>query len=156
MTTAWSILLFAAFTTWQEVVPYKPSNEFEVIIDYKFQERPPIDHSKEYQASPDEKNRKTGQLPYLKLQLKFLKLNSDEVKVKVVNSSGNIMYSRKAMEGTVIILDIGFSDDVKDRITPYEFTAVLYSDTKKSTSRIHLVIMEDGAFMVNDVKKGKF
>ena len=156
MTTAWPILLFAAFTTWQEVVPYKPSNEFEVIIDYKFQERPPIDHSKEYQATPDEKNRKTGPLPYLKLQLKFLKLSSDEVKVKVVNSGGNTMYHRKATEGPVITLDIGFSDDVKDRITPYEFTAVLYSDTKKSTSRIHLVIMEDGAFMVNDVKKGKF
>ncbi len=155
MTTALPILLFAAFTTWQEVIPYKPSTEFEVIIDYKFRERPPLDNSKEYQATADEK-RKTGPLPYLKLQLKLLKLSSAEVKVKVVNSSGNTIYKRKATEGTVIILDIGFSDDVKDRVTPYEFTAVLYSDAKKSTSRIHLVIMEDGTFMVNEVMKGKF
>jgi hypothetical protein len=154
MTIALPILLFAAFT-WQEVIPYKPSTEFEVIVDYKFQERPPLDNSKEYQATTDEK-RKTGPLPYLKLQLKLLKLNSDEVKLKVVNSSGNTMYNRKATEGTVITLDIGFSDDVKDRVSPYEFTAVLYSDAKKSTSRIHLVIMEDGTFMVNEVKKGKF
>lgn len=152
MTSALLILFFAAFT-WQEVVPYKPSNEFEVIIDYKFRERPEIPKS-EYHIADDK--RKTGLLPYLKLQLKFLKLNDEEVKVKVVNSSGAMIYHRKATEDNIITLDIGFTDDVKDRVMPYEFTALFYSDAKKTTSRIHLVIMEDGTFIVNDVKKGKF
>ncbi len=155
MTTALSILLFTAFV-WQEVVPYKPSDEFEVLIDYKFQERPPSDPTKEYQITIDEKSRRTGPLPYLKLQLKFLKLSRDEVKVKIVNSRGEMVYSRKASEGTVITLDVGYTDDVKDGVAPHEFTALLYSDARKATSRIHFDIMEDGTFMVNEEKKGKF
>jgi hypothetical protein len=67
-----------------------------------------------------------------------------------------MLVNRKAMAGMVIKLDIGFIDDVKDRVSPHEFTAFLYSDSKKVTNRIHLVIMEDGTFMVNDEKKGKF
>ena len=142
----------------QEAVPFKPANEYEVIIDYKFQDRPVIDQTKVVYDVSDDKNRKTssGPLPYLKLQLKLLKLSSEEVKVRVVNSSGNLMFNKKVTEGTIIKLDIGFIDDVKDRVTPYEFTVLLYSDSKNAISRIHLVIMEDGTFMVNDEKKGKF
>jgi len=151
--------LLALTFAWQETVPYKPSNEYEVIIDYKFEERPPIDRTRvEYDVATDEKNRKaiSGPLPYLKIQLKLLKLNNEEVKVRVINSNGNLIFNRKATEGTIIKMDIGFIDDVKDHVSPYEFTATLYSDSKKSTSQIHLVIMEDGTFMVNDEKKGKF
>lgn len=158
MTSFLHVLLFLLFT-WQEAVPHKPANEYEVMIDYQFQERPPIDRTKfEYEVATDEKNKKaiSGPLPYLKLQLKLLKLNSEEVKVRVTNSNGNLIFNRKATEGTIIKLDIGFIDDVKDRVTPYEFTALLYSESKKATSKIHLLIMEDGTFMVNDEKKGKF
>ncbi|MEY4931586.1 MAG: hypothetical protein RI909_2310 [Bacteroidota bacterium] len=152
-------LLLAISFAWQEVVPYKPANEYEVIIDYKFEERPPIDRTKvEYDVATDEKNKRaiSGPLPYLKIQLKLLKLNAEEVKVRVINSNGNLIFNRKATEGTIIKIDLGFIDDVKDHVAPYEFTATLYSDSKKSTSQIHLVIMEDGTFMVNDEKKGKF
>jgi len=157
-TTVLSFLLFVTLA-WQEVVPFKPSDEYEVIINYNFEERPAIDRTKiEYDVSTDERNRRavSGPLPYLKLQLKLLKLSNDEVKIKIVNSKGNLIYNRKATEDTIVKLDIGFIDDVKDRVTPYEFTALFYSDAKKTTSKIHLLIMEDGTFMVNDEKKGKF
>jgi hypothetical protein len=156
MTTALHFLLFITFA-WQEVVPYKDSSEYEVKIDYKFQERPPADRNKvEYESQARSRRPASGPLPYLKLELTLLKLGSEEVKVKVVNSSGDMLVNRKAMSGMVIKLDIGFIDDVKDRVSPHEFTAFLYSDSKKVTNRIHLVIMEDGTFMVNDEKKGKF
>jgi hypothetical protein len=144
---------------WQEIVPFKPSDEFELKIDYKFEERPSSDGSKvEYDVASNQVTRKaaTGPLPYLRLQLTLLKLSQEEVKVRVINSKGNLVYNRKAAEGTVIKLDIGFIDDVKDHMTPNEFTAFLYSDSKKTTSRIHLMIMEDGTFVVNDEKRGKF
>jgi hypothetical protein len=140
---------------WQETVPLKASNEFELKINYKFEERPPVDGTKVvYDA--DQKKKGTGPLPYLRLELTLLKLSLDEIKVKVINSDDKVMFSHKATEGNVIKIDIGFIDDVKDRLAPYEFIAFLYSDTKKTTSQIRLFIMEDGTFMVNDEKRGKF
>jgi hypothetical protein len=156
MTTVLHFLLFIIFA-WQEVVPYKDSSEYAVKIDYKFQERPPNDRNKvEYETQERNRRPASGPLPYLKLELTLLKLGSEEAKVKVVNSSGDMLVNRKATAGMAIKIDIGFIDDVKDRVSPSEFTVFLYSDSKKVTSRIHLVIMEDGTFMVNDEKKGNF
>ncbi len=156
MVLALPFFLFINFM-WQETVPLKPSNEFELKINYKFEERPPVDGTKVvYDAGNEQRKKGTGPLPYLRLELTLLKLSLEEIKVRVINSDDKVVFNHKATEGNVIKLDIGFIDDVKDRLTPYEFTAFLYSDSKKTTSRIHLVIMEDGTFMVNDEKRGKF
>ena len=152
-----SNLFFLLFVSvvWQEVVPYKPSNEYEVVIDFKFQDRPPDQQKAVYDVS-EEKKKTTGLLPYLRLQVKLLKLNSEEIKVKVVNSKGDVMYNRKASIEAPIDLDIGFIDDVKDGVSPHEFTVLLYSNSKKTISQIKMVVMEDGTFMVNNTRKGKF
>jgi len=158
MTSALQLLIFFIIV-WQEEVPYKPASEFELKIDYKFQERAGVDRYKaDYDVGADNKKNRSGSgpLPYLKLELKLLQLGSDEVKVRIVNSDGHLILNRKVTPGMLIKLDVGFIDDVKDRISPHEFTASLYSDSKKATSQIKLLIMEDGTFLVNEEKKGKF
>jgi len=154
MIKALSVLSFIALA-WQEEIPFKASDEYEVIIDYKLQDRPAVD---QYKADFDfeKKNRPTGLLPYLKLQVKLLKLSSDEVKVKVINSTGNLLYNRKASTDSVIKIDLGFIDDVKDRVVPHEFTVLFNSESKSTISKIHMIVMEDGTFLVNNEKKGKF
>lgn len=143
---------------WQEV-PYKLASEYELKVDYKFRERPSGDHNKVvFGVDPDEKNRKStsGPLPYLKLELKLLKLERDEMKIVLVSSSSSKVLTRKAKTGAIHILDIGFIDDVKDKISPNEFNIFFYTDAKDPVSRIHFLIMEDGTFMVNSEQKGKF
>jgi hypothetical protein len=142
--------------TWQDTVPYKVSEEYEVIVDYKFKDRPAED---QYKADFDsETNNKgaRGPLPYLKLQIKLLKLSNQETKVRVVDSNGRLIYNRKATLDAIIKLDLGFIDDVKDRVSPYEFKLLLTSDAKASISQIHMIVLEDGTFLVNNEKKGKF
>jgi hypothetical protein len=141
----------------QGVVPLKPANEYEVIIDFKFQDRPPGDPYKaKFDLSEEEKKKTAGLLPYLKLQIKLLQLGREEVKVKVINSNGNLVHNRKASLETAIKLDLGFIDDIKDRVLPHEFTVLFYSDSKSPVSQIRLIVLEDGTFLVNDEKKGKF
>jgi hypothetical protein len=142
----------------QATVPFKPANEYEVLIDFKFQDRPAPDRYKaNFDVGAEEKKRTaSGPLPYLKLQIKLLTLGSEELKVKVINSNGNLVYNRKAALDTAIKLDLGFIDDVKDRVTPHEFTVLFLSDSKASISQIHLIVMEDGTFLVNNEVKGKF
>ncbi len=159
MVSGLHILVFTAFFALQEAVPYKPSDEFKIKVDYKFEEHPPIDRTKVvYDIATDERDRKAiaGPLPYLRLTLTVLKLGSEEIKIKAVNSNDKTVFNRKATVGEVINIDIGFIDDVKDREAPYEFIVLLYSKSKQPISRIHLLIMEDGTFMVNDQKRGKF
>ncbi len=149
--------LFLIVGAQQETVPYKASDEYEVNIDYKFQDRPPSDRNKlNNDGSVSNKQRSIGKLPYLKLRIKLLKLGGEESKINVVNSNGNLIYNRKASLDTELKLDIGFIDDVKDRVQPHEFTVLFLSDSKKAISKIHLIIMEDGTFMVNNEMKGKF
>ena len=158
MIKALIVLLFPACMLVQEA-PYKPAEEYEITIDYKFEERPAIDRSKvEYEVATDERNRKaiSGPLPYLKINLKLLKLSNEEVKLRVIDSNGNLVFNRKASVGTKLTLDIGFIDDVKDRITPNSYTLNLFTDSKKIVTRIHMVILEDGTFLVNEEKRGKF
>jgi hypothetical protein len=150
-------LLLLFFSTHQTAVPPKPASDYEVVIDFKFQDRPPADQYKaNFDVSSGEKKKTTGQLPYLKLQIKLLKLGSDEVKVKVFNNNGNLVFNRKAALETPIKLDIGFIDDVKDRVLPHEFTVFFLSESKTPVSQIKLIVLEDGTFLVNDEKKGKF
>lgn len=153
-----ALLLLSCFSfVQQEVVTPKPASEYEVIIDFKFQDRPAADHNRAiYDVNSDEKRKSSGPLPYLKLQIKLLKLGSEEIKVRVINNNGNLVYNRKAALDTPIKLDLGFIDDVKDQVLPNEFTVFFLSDSKKPVSQIRLLVMEDGTFLVNDEKKGKF
>ncbi len=159
MVSGLHIFVFTAFFVLQEAVPHKLSDEFEIKIDYKFEERPAVDRTKVvYDVATDKRDRKavSGPLPYLRLSITLLKLSNEEIKIKAVNTNEKVVFNRKATVGEVINMDIGFIDDVKDREAPHEFIVLLYSKSKKPISRIHLLIMEDGTFMVNDQKRGKF
>ena len=144
---------------YQQQVPYKPSDEFELKIDYIFKERPPIDRQKvEYEQATDEKVRRatSGPMPYLLIELKILAVTNDEVRIRVLNSSGHLVFNRKAATGTVIKLDWGYTEDIKEKITNNEFTVLFNDQDKKSVSKILLTILDDGIFMVNEEKRGKF
>ncbi|MCU0368395.1 MAG: hypothetical protein MUF39_06155 [Cyclobacteriaceae bacterium] len=158
MIKALIILLFPLCLLVQDV-PYKASDEYEITIDYKFEERPAIDRTRvDYSEATDERNRKaiSGPLPYLKINIKLLKLSSEELKLRMTDSNGRLLFSRKATVGTMLTLDIGFIDDVKDQITPNNYTLTIFSDSKKPVSRIYMEILEDGTFLVNAEKRGKF
>src|SRR5882757_2161364 len=75
--------------------PYKPNNEFDVKIDVQVKARPylpgdsdpKIDFSLSKDGFPDSK-RKSGYLPHLTFNVKFLKLSEGEVKVRITAASG--------------------------------------------------------------------
>lgn len=139
----------------QQTEPYKPDAEFEFKFDYSFKERM-LNEKPDYQAQdPDKRPTSTGPLPYLKTELKLLKLNADEVRVKVVNHKGTTVVNRKVSTNQVLKIDWGFSDDVKDQIVSHSYTIFLMNDDKQILSRITLNADTDGTFFVNGQKKGR-
>ncbi|MBK7650493.1 MAG: hypothetical protein IPJ20_06715 [Flammeovirgaceae bacterium] len=55
-----------------------------------------------------------------------------------------------------IKIDWGFSEDIKDGMVTPEYTVLFINKDKKNVSRIYMLIQEDGTFLVNDEKRGKF
>ncbi len=140
-------------------VPYKPSGEFELKIDYIFKERPSVDkETVNFDATDKEKKQRNavGAMPYLRIELKVLTVAENEIRVRVVNSEGNLIVNRKVAPGMVIKLDWGYTEDIKDKLTTHEFIVYFNDENKKSVSKVVLGILDDGTFLVNEEKKGKF
>lgn len=139
-------------------LPYKPKEEFEIKLDYKFKQRPSPERSVvNLNETRAEHERRTSSdlLPYLVLQVKMLKLN-DEARIRVTNNLDSKSFSKKIEEGIVIPLDLGFTADVKDRITAHEYVITFLSPQKSEVSRILINVDQDGSFFVNGEKRGRF
>ncbi len=162
-----SLLFFLLSSLVQNDVPYKPSEEFKLEMDYNFKQRSSASTSTTSSSSSsvdisetvsehEKKMRSGGPLPYLIIKLKLLKLGEGEVKVRIMTGNGKLIYNKKADLEALYKIDLGFTDDVKDWVTPHEYNIYLMSAEKKELSRIHLFVQKDGEFFVNNEKRGKF
>jgi hypothetical protein len=150
----WSLICL-----YQEDVPLKPFDEFELKLNFSFKKRPQVDkYTMNFEESKQEFERRntSGDLPFLTIDLKFLKLSDEEVRVRVVNSESKLIYTKKANLDNHVEFDLGFTDDLKDHVSAHEFNIYLLTGKRKETSRIHLFVTEDGTFLVNNEKRGKF
>jgi hypothetical protein len=159
-----SILLFAwlLLPLWQtdEKVPYKPMEQFKIELEFTFRQRPPVESTQiNFNETREEQERRQhpgGPLPYLFLNCKLLKLQDGEVRLRAVTNKDAVVLSKKASLESVYRLDLGYTADMKDRVSPHEFTIYLLSDKRKELSQIHLFVQEDGTWLVNGEKRGKF
>jgi hypothetical protein len=150
--------LFALFLFVQEEAPYKAKEEFEIKLNFEFRTRPlPDPNTVDMEQTHKELTRAqaSGPLPYLFLNVRALTLKPGEVRVRVVKNDEKIMLTRKIDTSTVLKLELGYTDDIKDRVSPYEYTLLFQDDDKKSLSRIVVRFEEDGTYLVNGEKRGK-
>jgi hypothetical protein len=152
------LILLVAFALTQDT-PLKAKEEFEIKLDYKFKNRPTQDLS---QVNLDETRKEHDRrvsampLPFLTLNVKMLKLSQEEVKLRITNNLNNKVAVRKVEAGMIIPLQMGFTDDIKDRVSAHHYFLTLLSAKKTEISKIEILIEEDGSFLVNGEKRGKF
>lgn len=149
------ILFIVLISYLQQDIPLKSLDEFTISMDYSFKQRP-VESGTTFRYADSEKKERAGLLPYLNLKLKFLKLSSQEVRFKVISNRKETLVNRKAKEGEEVFIPWGFTDDIKDGEIANEMTVVLLSPRKQEVSRILLSIHEDGTFLINGEKRGKF
>lgn len=134
-------------------VPLKATDEFQFKLDYEFKNKPGVEKS-DVRVS-DASKYLGGQLPYVILRIIPTKLSGKEERVRIENNLGEKVYNRKANVDDEIILQMGFTDDLKDHISAYSFNVIFYSK-KEDASRIHLLVEKDGTFLINGEKQAKF
>lgn len=151
-------LLIFAFLFVQEI-PLKPTDEFEIKLDYNFRPRPVADNNTVHLGeTPREFSRRTNQgvLPYLVLYVKPLVLREEKMRIRISANADGKLTMRKAILNSDIELDLGFTDDMKDRVTSHEYTLTFLSEDKEPIDRIVISVAEDGSFLVNGELRGKF
>lgn len=148
-------LLYAfAFLLIFQDTPFKKKEEFDVKLNFEFRQRPSESNTYTYRYQ-EKTDRSTPMLPYLTIDLKLNKLNTYETRIRIVNSKQVSVFTKKAQEGLIIKLDLGFTDDLKDRVTSHEYIALLLNTEKNPVSRIVISFEEDGSYFVNGEKRGK-
>jgi hypothetical protein len=143
---------------WQtSEVPFRAREDYQVELKYNLKQRPAIDHnSVTFEKKGIEQRNSPGPLPYLIVNVKILNHKSEEIRFRCENNFGRAIFNRKAEKSLHYEIDMGYIDDLKDRVTPYGYTLYAMTEEKEPLNKIELIVMEDGTFMVNGEKRGKF
>jgi hypothetical protein len=136
-------------------IPFRAKDDFAIELKYNFKEKPTKDaNTVAWEANPAK--RPTGLLPYLIINVKILNAKQEETRFKCENNLGRALFNRKAEKGLSYDIDMGYLDDVKDRVTAHKYTLYAVGESREVINKIELLVMEDGTFMVNGEKRGKF
>ena len=137
-------------------ISFKPKEEFEIKLDYQFKQRPSPDANTVHLGSDYDRRNTPTVLPYLVLNVKILSLPSEKMRVHITNNRHQRDAFKKVEVNSVIELDLGFTDDMKDRVTAYHHTLTFVDKDKKPVNAIVINVDVDGSFFVNGEKRGKF
>jgi|APTNR8051073442_1049403.scaffolds.fasta_scaffold00003_267 hypothetical protein len=151
-------VLFSLLLIFQDNPPFKPSEDFEIKFDLSFKQRSQLDNKTVHLTETEkDKERRTNStpLPYLILHFKLLKIHPDEEKLKVIKDDKNFVLNKKIKESIELRLDVGFTDDVKDRISGYKHVIQFLSVDKKVLSVIVIEFDDEGNYTVNGELRGK-
>lgn len=132
--------------------------EFEIKLNFEFKDRPQRDPNKielDQTRKEYERTRPSGPLPYLYLNLKVLKQSPEEVRIRIIENGNKTVLNKKFDMNTVLKLDMGFTDDIKDRVSAYEYTVYYLTQDKNPVSKVVIYFEEDGTYLVNGQKRGK-
>ncbi len=143
----------------QENVPYKPNEDFEIKFLMTFKQRPHEDEIKTLRlnetADEQVKRTNTDPLPYLVLKVKILKVQPEEVRVRITKDDKSTGINKKISGPMEFTLDMGFTDDIKDRVSGYKHVIEFLSADKNRLSKIVIEFDDDGNYLVNGEKRGR-
>jgi hypothetical protein len=147
-----AFLLFCLLSFQQEI-PFKPKEQFEIKLDFKFKQR--VTNSSLVELDRSVSTTTGTLLPYLYVNINVLKLDEGEIRMRIENSQGQMIYNKKVEPGDIAKLDLGFTDDIKDGISSRQYEIYFISKDKKRLSRISIAFEKDGTYLVNGEKRGR-
>jgi hypothetical protein len=152
--TTLALILFT-----QDTVLLKPKEEFAIKFELSVKQRPYSDPTGTVRyaetSGEHEKRTSTDLLPYLKLNVKIITVHTNEIKLKVFKDDGSAVFSKKTENGMEFKLDLGFTDDIKDRVTGYKYVIQFYTQEKEEFSKIVIEFDVEGNYFVNGEKRGR-
>lgn len=151
-----SVLLLWQSTT----VPYRAKEDYIVELKYNFKARENTEKAtvnwESHNAQGRDDRAKTGLLPYLVVNIKILNTKPEEIRFRCDNNRGRSLFNRKSGKEQSFDVDMGYIDDIKDHITANIYTLYALDVNRHELNRVELLVQDDGTFLVNGEKRGKF
>lgn len=152
-------VFFSLLLLFQDHPPFKATEDFEIKFVLSFKHRNSTEHtSVRVEETVEERQRRlnTNPLPYLNLVVRVLNIQPEEVRLKVIKDDlYSVLNKKKIEEGMEFTIEVGFTDDVKDKVAGYKHVVQFLSEDKKVISIILIEFDEDGNYMVNGERRGK-
>jgi len=151
--------IFILSLTFLQDIPLKPKEEFEIKLDYSFKQRPLDDPNTVRLSDPAKRyGQRTSStvLPYLILHVKILALQEEKMRLRVTTNRDSKATVKRVSKGTDVVLDLGFTADMIDRVTAHEYTLAFIDAEKNIVDQILITVGDDGSFLVNGENRGKF
>ena len=134
-------------------VPYLSLDDFDFELDYNFKTKPY--NVKDVAYSEKELNNSTENLPYVKMKIMLKNTSEDQYKFKVITNKSETKLNRKLKGNDDFIIDMGFSDDIKDRVHAHQFSVIIYNKDKVPLSKIVIEFSTNGDMLINEKLMGK-
>ena len=138
----------------QQGIPYRQESTYKIKLDYDFKNKT-LDDKDVVRISGRLQKEKQGLLPYLIVNFTFLEIGPDDYRIKVIDNSKAVAFSKKIKPDQVYKIDMGFTDDMKDGITPNQYNIHIMDRHKVVQSRVVLQVLEDGTFLINEKVHGR-
>jgi hypothetical protein len=133
-------------------IPLKSRDEFELKLDFKFKQRPQNEHAKQ---TGEHLLASSTPLPFLTAEILITKILEDEVRMKVIDHLNNVIAAKNLDKNPGLKFDLGFTDDLKDQVTPSKYFIHLYSRERRISRSVVILFDKDGTYYVNGEKLGK-
>ena len=138
----------------QQAIPYRQESTYEIKLDYDFKNKT-VDDRDVVRLSERLQKEKQGLLPYLIINFTFLEIGPNDYRIKVTDNSKSVAFSKKIKPDQVYKIDMGFTDDMKDGVTPNQYNIHFMNREKVVQSRVVLEVLEDGTFLINEKVHGR-
>ncbi|HMJ68181.1 MAG TPA: hypothetical protein VK508_04775 [Cyclobacteriaceae bacterium] len=152
-----TLYLISFLFLWQTAeIPFRAKEDFQVELKYDLKTRPAKDPNAVTFEGGRVSTNSSGALPYLTVNVTILNPKVEEIRFRCENNLGKSVFNKKADRTLRYVIDMGYIDDLKDHVSPHGYTLFAIADDRVSLNKIEFLVMEDGTFMVNGEKRGKF
>lgn len=148
---------FLLLIGFQDDVPYKPDDEFLVNIDLSFKTKDSKYAPSTYNQNGERLDKvSTTPLPFLNVAVTQFKVQSDEIKVVIIDSKGKTLSKKNVSTDLTLHFDMGFVDELKKGISNNQVFIYFLSQEKKKLRKITFSVTSTGVFEVNGKWHGQF
>jgi hypothetical protein len=151
-----SFFLPLLFFLFQSDVPFKPNKEFEVNTKYELKAKPTSDDPQiVFETQENKRTSGSDMLPFLTLNLKVKKWAAGVTQIRISDVQGKTYLKKKPSTDASYPFEMGYVDDMKDKVGPSKFIVSFHKE-KQVVEQITIEVEEDGTFLVNGERRGKF